>query len=87
MRMYSKTYSEEGNPSSGFAAMMCCSDADSNCPIVRGSEARFALHYDDPKSADNRPEESQRYDERNFQIAQEMLFVMSRVSQRIKKVE
>lgn len=83
LQLYSKVYSSNGNPSSGFAAMLCCSDADEQCPLVSGSDGRFGLHYEDPKSADNSPAERQRYDERNLQIAQEMFRVMSEVADRI----
>ncbi|TWT63803.1 protein-tyrosine-phosphatase [Rubinisphaera italica] len=83
IRAYSKVYFEEGNPSSDFAVMLCCSDADKKCPVVEGSDSRFALHYEDPKIADNTPKESKRYDERSLQIAREMFFVMSEVSKRI----
>lgn len=84
IRAYSKVYSENGNPTSDFAAMMCCSEADKECPIVMGSDGRFPLHYEDPKVADNTPEESNRYDERCLQIASEMFFVMSEVSKKLR---
>ncbi|MEM6688587.1 MAG: protein-tyrosine-phosphatase [Planctomycetota bacterium] len=84
VKTFSKVYSSEGNPEKGFAAMMCCSDADERCPLVSGADARFPLHYNDPKVSDNTPEEALTYDERCRQIAQEMFFVMSEVSDRIK---
>jgi arsenate reductase len=63
--------------------MMCCSNADQACPTVLGADARFSLHYEDPKSADGTPREAQAYDERCAQIATEMLYLMSRVSERL----
>ncbi|MGI9516976.1 MAG: protein-tyrosine-phosphatase [Pirellulaceae bacterium] len=84
LRVFSKVYSEDGNPVADFAAMMCCSDVDSRCPVVFGADGRFALHYDDPKVADDTPEEASRYDERNFQIACEMFYVMSETSRRMR---
>ncbi len=80
IRAYSKIYSAEGNPQREFAAMMCCSDADEKCPMVSGAEARFALHYDDPKLADGTSAETARYDERSREIAREMFFILSRVA-------
>jgi arsenate reductase len=80
---YSKVYSEKGNPTEKFLALMCCSDADEKCPVVVGASERFPLHYDDPKSADGTPQEAARYDERSFQIAREMFFVMSRVAKEL----
>ena len=84
IRAYSKKYTEEGNPSEKFAAMMCCSEADQHCPNVLGADGRFPLHYEDPKSADGTPQEAARYDERSFQIATEMFFAMSLVAERLQ---
>lgn len=72
---FSKDYAHESNPQQGFAAVMTCSQADEACPIVFGAAARFAIAYDDPKVADNTPEEAYRYAERCAQIAREMLYV------------
>lgn len=79
---YSKKYDDEENPASGFIAIMTCSDADRNCPVVDGADERFLVSYEDPKAADNTPEEARRYDERCRQIATEMFFTMSIVAQR-----
>jgi arsenate reductase len=84
IRAFSKVYSEDGNPSKKFVAMMCCSDADEKCPLIVGADRRFPLHYDDPKSADGTPQEAARYDERSFQIACEMFFVMSQVAETLQ---
>ena len=85
MRTFSKRYDQDGNPSNRFVAMMCCADADEKCPLVRGAAERFPLHYEDPKVADGTDQETARYDERCFQIATEMFFVMSRVSDKLKQ--
>jgi arsenate reductase (thioredoxin) len=76
---WSKVYDDEANPREGFAAIMTCSAADAACPTVRGAALRVALPYDDPKYADDTPEEAARYDARSRQIAAEMLFVCSQV--------
>ncbi|MCD0461197.1 protein-tyrosine-phosphatase [Roseiconus lacunae] len=81
LKCFSKLYEVAGNASTPFIAMMCCSDADRNCPVVSGSQGRFALHYEDPKVADRTPQENERYNERCFQIAQEMFYLMSQVAQ------
>ena len=86
LRAFSKIYSDAGNPTSHFAAMMCCASADRECPVVKGADARFQLHYEDPKIADNTLAEANAYDERSLQIAQEMFFVMSEVSRKISAV-
>ncbi|MDX2198885.1 MAG: protein-tyrosine-phosphatase [Phycisphaerae bacterium] len=76
---FSKVYSEGGNPSKDFCAVMVCGQADASCPIVSGATARIALPYDDPKVSDGTPAESATYDERCAQIAREMLYAMSMV--------
>lgn len=78
---FSKVYDQPPNPASAFAAVMTCSQAEANCPYVPGAEKRFSITYDDPKSADGAPEEGAVYDARCRQIAQEMMFVFSRVQE------
>ncbi len=85
LRLYSKVYSDEENPRSHFAAIMCCADADKSCPDISGADVKFALNYEDPKIADDTPSEAHRYDERSFQIAQEMFYVMKEVSSRLSE--
>ncbi|MBZ0179431.1 MAG: hypothetical protein K8F36_09070 [Melioribacteraceae bacterium] len=77
---FSKVYSDKYNPQKNFAAIMTCSDADENCPVVFGAEARFPIRYDDPKEFDGTELEEAKYDERVEQIGREMLFVFSNVS-------
>ncbi len=79
IRGYSKVYSAEGNPKDNYAALMTCSQADKNCPVVEGSTFRVAIPYEDPKAADNTPEEAARYDERTQQIGREMFYMISQV--------
>jgi hypothetical protein len=79
IRSWSKVYSADGNPKENFAALMTCSQADKNCPVVQGSTFRIAIPYDDPKEADNTPEEATRYDERTQQIGREMFYLISQV--------
>lgn len=80
LRCFSKVYNDPfTNPQKHFAAIMTCSDADKNCPLVAGADLRLPIRYKDPKEADNTPEEARRYDERCRQIATEMFYLMSRV--------
>lgn len=72
IRCSSKTYDDPHNPSEHFMAIMTCSEADENCPIVFGATKRFALTYEDPKASDNSPEEESTYDARCRQIGAEM---------------
>lgn len=77
---FSKTYDDPMNPHENFAAVMTCTDADQNCPVVLGASARLSLPYDDPKAADGTAEEAARYDERSRQVAIEMFYALSKVS-------
>ena len=76
---FSKVYDHEVNPSKNFAAIMTCSDAEENCPFIPGVELRIGTTYDDPKAFDGTPIESEKYLERSNQIAQECLYVFSKV--------
>lgn len=76
---FSKKYDDPFNPQNNFAAVMTCSEADENCPFIPGASLRVSIPYVDPKEADDTPEETDRYDERCRQIAEEMFFVFSHV--------
>jgi arsenate reductase len=74
---FSKKYDGEGNPNSGFGAIMTCSHADQNCPIVSGAMVRIATPYDDPKDFDDTPHEAAKYTERVHQIGREIIYAFS----------
>ncbi|WP_420316910.1 low molecular weight phosphatase family protein [Ekhidna sp.] len=76
---FSKTFDDPYNPSTGFAAIMTCSEADAECPIVHGANARIKLFYEDPKVSDGTGEEAQVYGERSSQIAKEMVYIFSSI--------
>lgn len=76
---FSKKYDDPFNRSSDFAAVMTCSHADENCPLVIGATARIALTYDDPKEFDGTPLEATKYSERAWEIGREILYAFSRV--------
>lgn len=76
---FSKTYFDDFNPKSNFAAIMTCSNADDGCPMVFGAEARFPIKYDDPKAFDGTEVMNEKYAERSMQIASEMYFVFSQI--------
>lgn len=79
MICFSKEYDSIENPSTAFAAIMTCSDAEENCPFIPGVELRIATTYDDPKMFDDTPLQSEKYLERSNQIAMETLFVFSQL--------
>ncbi|NOT77186.1 MAG: protein-tyrosine-phosphatase [Cyclobacteriaceae bacterium] len=76
---YSKKYDDPFNHNKDFAAIMTCSHADENCPLVLGASARIALTYDDPKEFDGTPIESVKYSERVREIGREILYAFSQV--------
>jgi len=78
LECFSKTYDDPFNPQSDFAAIMTCSQADENCPFIPGAAFRLSLPYDDPKAADDTPEETDVYDERVRQIGRELFFAMQK---------
>ncbi len=74
---FSKIFDVPYNQQQNFAAVMTCSNADENCPVVPGAEKRFFIPYIDPKEWDDTPREKETYDERCRQIATEMYYLMS----------
>ncbi len=76
---FSKTYDDPFNHNKDFAAIMTCSQADENCPLVIGASARIALTYDDPKEFDGTPREEVMYAERVHQIGREIFYAFSQV--------
>jgi len=77
--VWSKEYDSPDNPSKDFGAIMTCSSADLNCPVVIGSDIRVPLTYDDPKVSDETPEQERMYDERCREIALELFYCFSQV--------
>jgi arsenate reductase len=79
MTMFSKKYDDDFNPKKDFAAIMTCSHADENCPLVQGASGRIALTYNDPKDFDGTPQETAKYAERVHEIGREILYAFSQV--------
>lgn len=79
LSIFSKKYDDPFNPVRDFAAIMTCSHADENCPLVLGASARIALTYNDPKDFDGTAMETDKYKERVHEIGREILFAFSKV--------
>lgn len=75
---FSKTFDNEFNPQSGFAAILTCSQADEGCPFISGAEQRIPITFEDPKAFDDTPQQEEKYMERNLQIATELKYVFSK---------
>jgi arsenate reductase len=82
LEVFSKKYDAPVNPANDFAAIMTCSHADENCPLITGAAKRIAITYDDPKDSDGTPQEETVYKERALQIGREILYAFSRVADR-----
>jgi arsenate reductase (thioredoxin) len=76
---FSKKYDDIENPKSGFGAIMTCSHADENCPVVDGAQMRVTISYDDPKNFDGSSQEAEMYRERAYQIGCEILYSFSKI--------
>lgn len=83
IRLWSKRFDDEQNPSGRFAAVMTCDHADANCPFIPGAAIRLPLTYTDPKYADDTDEEESAYDRASALIATDLLRVFKRVKQEI----
>lgn len=79
MRAFSKVFDHEENPKNDFAAIMTCSHADENCPLIPGASVRLPIRYQDPKEFDDTALEAQKYLERSRQVALEMLYAFGQV--------
>lgn len=77
---WSKIWNDPANPSEHFVALMTCGEADEACPFIPGAALRVPLRYEDPKVADDTPQEAARYDARVRQIGAEMLALMRALS-------
>jgi arsenate reductase (thioredoxin) len=71
---FSKKYDDPFNPQKDFAAIMTCSHADENCPLVVGASVRISTPFNDPKEFDGTSQESLKYSESVHLIGREMLY-------------
>lgn len=76
---FSKFYYNFENPKNEFAAIMTCSDAENNCPVVEGSEIKFSLPYEDPKKYDKSKNEKNEYKKTSETIASEMNYLFKTI--------
>jgi len=76
---FSKSINHSTIPKEDFAAIMVCSEADQDCPIISGCDFRLALPFDDPKAFDETALEEAKYDERCREIGREVFYVLSGV--------
>lgn len=77
---FSKKLDDPFNPASDFAAILTCDSANEACPFVPGATKRIPITFEDPKAFDNTPQQAEKYKERSLQIATEMLYVFSQIT-------
>lgn len=76
---FSKTYDNDFNPRNSFAAILTCTQADGDCPFISGAEKRIIIPFEDPKAFDYTSQQTEKYQERNLQIATEMFYIFSQI--------
>ncbi|EHQ44241.1 arsenate-mycothiol transferase ArsC [Myroides odoratus] len=76
---FSKKYDAAFNPSSDFAAVMTCSQADGGCPFIAGAERRIPITFEDPKVFDGTENQQEGYFNRSLEIASEMFYIVSQI--------
>ncbi|MCC6507647.1 MAG: hypothetical protein IT423_00960 [Pirellulaceae bacterium] len=81
---FSKHYAHPHNPQANFAALLVCSEADAECPLVKGAALRVPMPYQDPKIYDGSKYETDKYAERRDDIGRLMLSVMAQARRKIE---
>ncbi len=84
---FSKSYAHQSNPQSGFAAILVCSEADAECPVVNGAAVRISMPFLDPKTYDDSAFEVQKYAESRDDIGRTMFAVMANARRKILERE
>ena len=72
VRAYSKAFLDSSNPQFGFCAVLTCSSADRECPVITSADERILIPYLDPKSHDGTEQETASYDATCREICREM---------------
>lgn len=77
--LYSKNFEDITSQLPSFAAVMVCSEAETNCPYVPGAEKKILLPYHDPKIFDGTDHAVDEYLKVAKQIREEMEYVFSNI--------
>jgi arsenate reductase len=76
---FSKKLDDDFYPKSKFAAIMTCSQADSDHPFIAGAKKSIPITFEDPKEFDNTSQQAEKHNLRNLQIATELFYVFSQI--------
>ena len=77
--LYSKVYNQAPNPGENYCAVMTCSHADTNCPVVSGADKRISLPFNDPKSFDDSADPLPHYENTIREIGAELFFAFGKL--------
>ncbi|MFZ6052785.1 low molecular weight phosphatase family protein [Halocola ammonii] len=83
-KQFSKFIDDRQNPQDQFVAVMLCSDAEQNCPIVKGADERFSLPFEDPKTSDGTEQERKTYAVTSLAIAAEIYEFLNSAKTKLK---
>lgn len=79
MAIFSKEMEHPANPNINIITMATCSQAQESCPVFLTEKHRFALTFEDPKSADGTPLEKQTYRDTLEEISTNLLYLLSKI--------
>jgi arsenate reductase len=79
--LYSKNFEDVTKQLKSFAAIMVCSETETNCPYVPNAEKKILLPYDDPKFADNTNNPIDEYLRVASIIKEEMQYIFSNIKE------
>jgi len=77
--VFSKKYSDPTISKEDTIAIMTCSDADQNCPIIPYAKNRISLNFKDPKRFDNTSSFKMEYQKTGKEIAREIFYIFSKL--------
>ncbi len=72
IKLFSKSYTDNFNPSEKFIAVINCSSADKSCTYVEGASERIYLPFNDPGEHDKTRLKCKKYRVSNIEIASSM---------------
>ena len=75
IKLFSKLYTDNSNPSVKYIAVLNCLGADRSCPHVEGASKRISLPFNDPGEYDKTKIKYEKYRKVNIEIASSMKYL------------
>ncbi|HRP02976.1 MAG TPA: hypothetical protein PLE30_10060 [Candidatus Kapabacteria bacterium] len=72
--IFSKLHTDEYVPKENVIAIMLCSDAEKNCPVLQNVLHQISLNYADPAEYDDDEDALQKYIDKCYEIGNELYF-------------